>query len=401
MSGLRLRVSHRDEYELQMKGKAVVSQQSTQKRAGTCGQVLPTRIPAPGGDAKVADPIQRIWKTVGQTLVTHWPRAGDRQPEEKAGHQAKCVQIGAQRGWTAREPLGRGTVGHVNLLVKLAAWIGTTEWERTRERIGSGWNWRRRLGGALFCLLVAATPGTCADAKNVSFKIPPVKIPLTVKDQSITITAWAQISMVSSNKDMQIFNLELDADLGELQQNLTGLLSAQLDKDDRCGERIQIQQATLVPAYPASIATVQLHFERWACIKAFGKQQPKKLVAGNAMIPLKLTPAVEQDNTELKLVPEVGTIQADGSLGELLRSGAVGEMIQEKIRSSILSALQKGTNLGATLPPAVQGYARIENAAFKDAGSGRLQVELDGQVRITKEQVQMLSEQVKERMGKK
>jgi hypothetical protein len=44
--------------------------------------------------------------------------------------------------------------------------------------------------------------------------------------------------------------------------------------------------------------------------------------------------------------------------------------------------------------------ASSENAAFKDAGSGRLMVVLDGQVRITKEQVQMLSKQVKERIAK-
>ena len=75
-------------------------------------------------------------------------------------------------------------------------------------------------------------------------------------------------------------------------------------------------------------------------------------------------------------------------------------MIREKIRTAILSAMQKGTNLSATLPPAVQGYATIENAAFKDAGSGRLMVVLDGQVRITKAQVQMLSKQVKERIAR-
>jgi len=292
-------------------------------------------------------------------------------------------------------------VGHVTNLVRLTAWVVTTERKKPRGAMSLVWRWRRALGGILIGLLVAAVPVTCADSKNLSFKIPPVKIPLTVKDQTVTILAWAQISRVSSSKEIQIFNLQLNADLGELQENLTALLSAQLDKDDRCGERIQIQQAALAPEYPASVATVQLHYERWACIKAFGKQQTKKLVAGNALIPLKLTPGVEQDNTELKLVPEVGTIQADGSLGELLRSGTVGEMIQEKIRSSILSALQKGTSLGATLPPAVQGYVRIENVAFKDAGSGRLQVELDGQVRITKEQVEKLTEQVKERMGKK
>ena len=42
-------------------------------------------------------------------------------------------------------------------------------------------------------------------------------------------------------------------------------------------------------------------------------------------------------------------------------------------------------------------YATIESAAFKDAGFGRLMVVLNGQVRISKEQVQMLSKQVKER----
>jgi hypothetical protein len=180
---------------------------------------------------------------------------------------------------------------------------------------------------------------------------------------------------------------------------MTALLSSQLDKDDHCGDRIAIQQATLAPTDPASIATVQLHYERWACVKAFGKQQAKRVVGGNAVIPVTLTPGVDENKTELRLVPEVGTIEADGSLGELLRSGTVGEMIREKIRSSILSAMQKGTNLSETLPPAAQGYATIENAEFKDGGSGRLLVVLDGQVRITKEQAQTLSKQVKERIA--
>ena len=205
--------------------------------------------------------------------------------------------------------------------------------------------------------------------------------------------------MTSKDGDLDIFNLQLTADLTGLQQNMTALLSSQLDKDDHCGDHIAIQQATLTPADPASIATVQLHYERWACVKAFGKQQAKRVVGGNAVIPVTLTPGVDENKTELRLVPEVGTIEADGSLGELLRSGTVGEMIREKIRSSILSAMQKGTNLSATLPPAAQGYATIENAEFKDGGSGRLLVVLDGQVRITKEQAQTLSKQVKERIA--
>jgi hypothetical protein len=246
---------------------------------------------------------------------------------------------------------------------------------------------------------LTASLASPALAQNLTFKIPPVKIPFAVKDQQASITASALISMVSKDGDLDIFNLQLTADLTGLQQNMTALLSSQLDKDDHCGDRIAIQQATLTPADPASIATVQLHYERWACVKAFGKQQAKRIVGGNAVIPVSLTPGVDENKTELRLVPEVGTIEADGSLGELLRSGTVGEMIREKIRSSILSAMQKGTNFSATLPPAAQGYATIENAEFKDGGSGRLLVVLDGQVRITKEQVQILSKQVKERIA--
>ena len=123
------------------------------------------------------------------------------------------------------------------------------------------------------------------------------------------------------------------------------------------------------------------------------------MLRGDAQIPIKLTPVIEKESTELQLQPEVGEIQADGSLGELLRSGALGDAIQEKVRSSILNALHKGTNLAATLPPAVQGYVTIQNAEFKDAGDGSLLVILDGEARITQEQVKQLSDQVKERLA--
>ncbi len=58
-------------------------------------------------------------------------------------------------------------------------------------------------------------------------------------------------------------------------------------------------------------------------MKALGKEIAKRVVGGNGTIPVKLTPAFERNtegNTEVKLEPEVGTIEADGSLGEMLRS---------------------------------------------------------------------------------
>jgi hypothetical protein len=269
--------------------------------------------------------------------------------------------------------------------------------------LGSGFRARQAfftvsslLLGTLFWVApsIAAPPQHQSD---LEFKIPPTKIPFNVKDQPITIVASGLIAVTSSGRETATFRLDLNADLSDVQQNATALLASQLDKDDNCGEQIQIQRATITPAAPASLAVVELHYERRACIKALGTHASKKLVGGNAVIQLKLTPAVEQNNTELKLVPEVGPIQADGSLGELLRSGSLGDMIREKIRNAILSAMSKGTNLSATIPPAAQPYARIENAQFKDGGGGRLLVVLAGNVRITRQQAQELTSQLKEK----
>jgi hypothetical protein len=226
-----------------------------------------------------------------------------------------------------------------------------------------------------------------------------VKIPLNIKDQQVTIAASALITLLTKDRGVNTLKLELTADLSDLQQNMTGLLSSELNKDDRCGDRIAIEHAALTPLDPASLVIVQLHYERWACAKVLGKEENKRLIAGNATMQIKLTPAVEDNHTELRLVPEVGPIEADGSLGELLRSGTLGEMLRAKIQTEILSVMQKGTDLGATLPPAIQGHATIRNAQFRNAGSGRLLVILDGEVQITNEQLQALSNQVRERMA--
>jgi hypothetical protein len=270
---------------------------------------------------------------------------------------------------------------------------------RSREVTSVGFRWRT-VGGLVLVLAAAISP-IAVRAQNVTFKIPPVKIPLKIKEQSVTITASAVVSMHSKDQETSIFKLELTADLGELQQNMTALLASQLDKDDACGERIAIEHADLTPVPPASLAVVQLHYERWACAKVLGKEKTKKLVGGNALIEVKLTPTIEENNTELRLVPEVGKIEADGSLGELLRSGTLGDAIRDKIRTSILSAMEKGTNLSATLPPAIQGHATLQNVEFKDGGGGRLIVVLGGGGQITREQIQALSKQVKERMPSK
>jgi hypothetical protein len=255
----------------------------------------------------------------------------------------------------------------------------------------------RSLAAIVLVLAIVAAPLFGSD-KNLTLKIPPVKIPLNIKDQQVTIVASGLVTIAQKGHGLNNLGVKLTADLADLQENLTALLGAELDKDERCADRIQIEDAKLIPAEPASVVVVQLHYERWACAKLLGKQEVKKLIGGNAVIQLKLTPSVAENHTELRLAAELGPIEADGSLGELLRTGNLGELLRDKIQTAILSAMQKGLDLGTILPPVLQGSVTIQDARFRDAGSGRLTVILDGQVQITDEQLVTLSKQLKGRL---
>jgi hypothetical protein len=233
--------------------------------------------------------------------------------------------------------------------------------------------------------------------EDFTFRIPPQRISLKIENQPLTVAASGIISVASRSHDEHILKLELHADLSDLQQNMTGLLRSQLDKEDPCGDHIAIEHATLMPFGPAGRAVVQLHYERYTCVKAFGKRISKKLVGGNGTIQMKFTPTIEERKT-LQLVPEVESIQADGSLGELLKSGQIGAIVREKLTKALLSAMQKGTDRSLTLPPAVRDFAMIDEAQFEDEGSGRLAIFLQGESTISPQQIQLLKNQLKERM---
>ena len=302
-------------------------------------------------------------------------------------------------------PLERNTIrGERTILLRIVT-IRTAFFEKVFAGLGRtldsptlhrGSRVRNFLSYAILALVLGLQAlSASAKEEGFTFKIPPAKISLSIENQPVVIIASGIISVISRGRDEYVLKLELNADLTNLQQNMTGLLRSQLDKDDRCGDRIAIGQASLTPADPSSRAIVQLHYERYTCVKAFGKQMARKLVGGNGMIQMKFTPTVEEGKT-LRLVPEVESIQADGSLGELLRSGPIGEMLREKITKALLSALQKGTDRSLTLPPAVQDIAVVDKAQFRDAGSGRLAVALGGEVQISDKQIQLLRRQLKE-----
>jgi hypothetical protein len=236
-------------------------------------------------------------------------------------------------------------------------------------------------------LFLALTLAALGNAEDLALKIPPVSTSLDVKGTPVKITAWGSVARTPSGA----YALTLTADLADLQANLTPLLAAQLDRSERCGERLSVQHAALDPAAPSAMLTANVHYERFACIKAFGKENAKRLVGGNAVVTVKLTPSCGRDG--IAMASNVQKIDADGSLGELLRSGSLGDAIKQKIAASIESAVRKSLDLKSSLPPAVESVASIQDVRFAGSPQGALWISLGGEVRLTEAQFQSLAKE--------
>ena len=236
--------------------------------------------------------------------------------------------------------------------------------------------------------MACTAPAAPAGIDDLTLKIPPVSSSFSVDSLRIGVTAWGSVSGSSAGA----FQISMTADLADLQDHLTPLLAAQLNRAERCGERLTVERAALAPATPAGVLTAWVHYERFGCVKAFGKEVVKRLVGGNAMVVVNLTPSVSADG--VSLTAQVQKLEADGSLGELLRSGSLGESLRQKIEASIQNAIQKSANLKSTVPPEIAGAARLQTVRFDDGGAGRLWLSLAGEVRLSPEQFRALAKGV-------
>jgi hypothetical protein len=239
-------------------------------------------------------------------------------------------------------------------------------------------------------IVLAALP-TAALGADLAFDIPPVPVALEISGQPVSIVVSGNIS----GESQRPLNLNLHADLTDLQSHMTPLLQTELNQSNRCGERISVEKATLVPAAPAGRLTVQLHFEKWACFKAFGKENTTRLLGGNGTVQVLLTPQLDEGQT-LRLDAEIGDIDADGSLGQMLHS-EYGAVLRDKIREALVKAIQKSAGLEAVVPAKARPFVTIQSVAFAERGTGILTLNLAGKLTVPLEQASSLLEQFRNR----
>jgi hypothetical protein len=239
--------------------------------------------------------------------------------------------------------------------------------------------------------------------QELTFSLPPVTTTINVADQTVSIPSSGAVSRIPSTTGVSVepghdlFNLKITADLSDLQQDITALLRAQVSRSARCGERVEIQQATLTPLAPAGLVVADVHYERWVCP---GRETPMEVTSGEGEIEIKLTASLDP-KTGLILIPEIGRVTAAGSLRDLLRSGDLGETLRDQIAASLLAPLQKTTDLKATLPPAIRDSATLQKAQFQQAGVDQLSLVLEGQFPLSEVQIGQLNAQLQQRQSAK
>ena len=237
------------------------------------------------------------------------------------------------------------------------------------------------------------------DAQALTFNLPRVTTAIKVAGQPVSIQVTGTVSRKSAGTPAEtpaengrnLFTLQLTADLSDVQQNFTAILRSKLNRSPRCGERLEIRQATLTPLAPASLVMARVHFERWVCPPA---QSPMEVAGGDGTIEVKLTPSVEP-KAGLALISEITRVDGERFLRDMLRSGDLGDTLREQIAASVLFAMQKGTDLKVTLPPAAQQSATLQKAQFQDAGADQLSLLLEGQLQFSDQQTQQFAAQLK------
>ena len=238
-----------------------------------------------------------------------------------------------------------------------------------------------------------------SEEQALTFHLVQVTTSAEIAGQQVSMLAAGEAIRTSVTDGSSLFNLRLVADLSDLQESITDIFRSALNSAPRCGERIEVRQAMLLAQSAVSLAVLRLHHERWICPPGTesggGGEMP--FAAGDATVEIKLSPSADR-NGDLHLVPEIGHVEADEVFRESL-TGSLGATLAGQVSNLVFSAMQKGADLKATLPPAARNVVTIQKAQFRAGGAGQLRLVLDGQLQFSEDQTKEFAAQLKQQLS--
>lgn len=235
-----------------------------------------------------------------------------------------------------------------------------------------------------------------ANSQDVTFNLPAVKSTVTVANQTLQLTVSGILAQTATDAGKRTFHLEIMDDLTDFQQNITEVLRAAVNGDNACGERLSVRRATLMPAVPGGSLNLQLHYERWACLRIAGQTSPTELAENDGEVEIRLLPAISQGVLQVKA--DFGRINATGVMADSLSNGSLGSDLRDKVARAFLTAMHPASDFKTALPPVIEG-SKLETARFEDDGAGDLTLMLQGEIQISEEQAKSLASQLNQTLA--
>ena len=230
-------------------------------------------------------------------------------------------------------------------------------------------------------------------ADDSVFTLPESRKQVSLANQTITLGVTGSLSQSRIEGNVRTFQIDMMADLSDLEQNVDAIMKAGLSEEKNCGERLQMRHATLTSLPPDAALLLQLHYERWSCIGGFSHE----LAESDGSVELKLTPAVDRANS-LTVNADLKRIDANGMMESSLRSGTLGEELREKVAHIMLTLVRSSSDFKAVLPVAIRSAAQLDRLNF-ESSAGRLKLRMIGSVQLSNEQVQALANELNQTLA--
>lgn len=181
------------------------------------------------------------------------------------------------------------------------------------------------------------------------------------RDVAIPVSGTATAEDLGTALDIRA---DIVADLADFRAQLGPIVRAKMNRDDDCDAKLRVDTVEFLAEPPVATLVATAHYEKWACFLG----AKTRLFEQNGEVQVTVTPEVNDDAIAVRFA--VTRVDADGVLGELLRTSIFGPWITEQIEQAFPKSLTVG-RLRSALPPALKDVpATLSDVSMQDGGAG-------------------------------
>jgi hypothetical protein len=209
---------------------------------------------------------------------------------------------------------------------------------------------------------LVACPLQAAEPISLPFKTFSLTVPIESRRVELKVSGTA--SAIDKGDALDV-HADIVVDLADLRAQIGDIVRAKANRNDDCGDRLDVHTVDLRAAPPGASLTAAAHYEKWAC--AFGAQT--RLFEQNGDVVLRLTPVVSGDTITMNV--DLTEAHGDGGVGVMLRDAVLGSWLTEQLRTLFPNQLTVA-NIRDGLPAALRDIpATLDRVSIVDGGNGK------------------------------